>query len=230
MRRVSAVFLLVFFATGISKVSLAQGTAAPGAPSQQDLGKNAVDYIAGRFAIDAANLVPETQKPLTGAGNWSVAKNPPPVCANIQFPCILLSYRQAGTNVLCQWTVLLKSNSEDRILLDLNEDAARYFTKRIYGNGDLKTGFNEISGGKLISSAQPIYPQSAKIARIQGSVKLLARIDETGHVSDIKMISGPERLRASSIDAVKQWRYEPLKIGSVPISIRTVITVHYSFS
>jgi len=229
MRTVSAVFLFLF-SVGISKVSLAQGTTPPAAPSQQDLGQKAVDYITSHFGIDPTNLVPETHKPLTSAGNWSISKKLPPACANIRFPCVLLSYRQPGTNVLCQWTMLLKSDGEDRILLDLNEDAARYFTKKIYGKEGLKTGFDEISGGKLISSPRPIYPENAKLNHIQGSVKLLARVDETGHISDIKLISGPELLRGSSIDTVKHWLYEPLKIDSVPISIRTVITVNYAFN
>jgi len=229
MRTVSAVFLLLFSA-GISKVSLAQGTTPSAAPSQQNLGQKAVDYITSHFGIDPTNLVPETHKPLTTAGKWSISKNLPPACANIRFPCVLLSYRQPGTNVLCQWTMLLKSDGEDRILLDLNEDAARYFTKKIYGKDSLKTGFDEISGGELISSPQPIYPFNAKMNRIQGSIKLLAHIDEAGHISEIKVISGPELLRGSAIDAVKRWLYEPLKIDSVPISIRTQIIVNYAFS
>lgn len=229
MRKVSAALLLLLFSAGISKYSLAQGTTPSGAPTQQELGQKAIGFITNQFGIDPTNLIPQTHQPLTAAGNWSIAKELPAACASIQFPCVLLSYRQPGTNILCQWTVLVKANHDDGFLLDLNEEAARYFSKRTYENNLPKIGYREITGGTLISMTKPLYPDLAKRNHLEGTVKLLARIDETGHVSEIKVISGSVLLLGSSIEAVKQWVYEPLKIDSVSISIRTLINVNYSF-
>jgi hypothetical protein len=228
MPEVFAVLLLVLSA-GALKAAAAQETNPPVVLSEQQLGQKAIHYVATRFAIDSSSLVPQTHEPLTTGGKWSIAKDTPAVCANLKSPCVLLSYKQPGTEVLCQWTVLLKSENEEGFLLDLNEDAARYFSRKSDDNNLPKPKFDEITGGKLISSAQPIYPELAKRNHLQGSIKLLARIDETGHVSDIVAISGPQFLRGPSIDAVKQWVYQPLQINSVPLSIRILIIVNYAF-
>jgi TonB family protein len=224
-----AVLLLVVFSVGASQTSTAQATASPGALSQRELGEKAISYIVHQFAIDQTNPVPETHKPLTKAGNWSIANGVPAICANLPFPCAQLSYRQPGTNVLCQWTLLLKPDKDEGFVLDLNEDAARYFSRRHYDKAVSRVGFDEITGGKLISFDRPLYPEPAKQNLLQGVVKLLARIDENGHISDLAVISGPGLLHGASIDAVKRWVYEPLRINSVPLSVRTVINVDYSF-
>lgn len=229
MREVWAVFLLLVFSAVASKTVVAQDTTPSVSISEQQLGQKAIHYVATRFAIDSSSLVPQTHEPLTTGGKWSIAKDTPAVCANLPFPCALLSYKQPGTDVLCQWTVLLKSNNDEGFLLDLNEDAARYFSSKSDNNNLPKPKFDEINGGKLISSTQPIYPELAKRNHLQGSIKLLARIDETGRVSDVMAISGPQFLRGPSIDAIKQWVYEPLRINSVPLSIRILILVNYAF-
>lgn len=228
-RETFAVLLLLISSAGASKTAAAQETTPTAVLSEQQLGQKAIHYVATRFAIDSSSLVAQTHQPLSTAGKWSVAKDSPAVCANLKFPCVLLSYKQPGTDVLCQWTVLLKAENDEAFLLDLNEDAARYFSSKSDGTNPPVRKFDEITGGKLISSTQPIYPELAKRNHLQGSIKLLARIDETGHVSDVTAISGPQFLRGPSIDAVKQWVYDPLKINSVPISVRILILVNYAF-
>jgi hypothetical protein len=229
MREVFAVLLLLVFSAGASETASAQETTSSVTLSEQQLGQKAIHYVATRFAIDSTSLVPQTHQPLTTAGKWSIAKDTPAICGNLKLPCVLLSYKQPGTDVLCQWTVLLKAGKDEEFLLDLNEDAARYFSSKSDGTNPPGRKFDEITGGKLISSTQPIYPELAKRNHLQGSIKLLARIDETGHVSDLMAISGPLFLRGPSIDAIKQWVYDPLRINSVPISVRTLILVNYAF-
>jgi TonB family protein len=56
----------------------------------------------------------------------------------------------------------------------------------------------------------PTYPVDAKKAHIQGSVVLKAVIGKDGSVLHLEVVSGPEELRQSSLDAVRQWTYEPL--------------------
>jgi TonB family protein len=228
-REAFVVLLLLIFSAGPSQTSTAQATTSQGALSQQELGEKAISYIVHQFAIDQTNPVPETHKPLTKSGNWSIANGVPAICANLPFPCAVLSYKQPGATVLCQWTLLLKPDKDEGFVLDLNEDAARYFSRRHYDKAVSRVGFDEITGGKLISFDRPLYPELAKRNYLQGVVKLLARIDQNGHISDLTVISGPELLRGSSVDAVQRWTYEPLRINSVPLSVRTVINVDYSF-
>jgi protein TonB len=63
---------------------------------------------------------------------------------------------------------------------------------------------------KLLSSVKPVYPPEAKAKGIKGNVILEARIDEAGTVTDVKVLRSVAGLDQAAVDAVKQWRYEPL--------------------
>ena len=52
----------------------------------------------------------------------------------------------------------------------------------------------------------PVYPPIAKAAHVTGTVVLQLEIEPDGTVGQVKIISGPEMLKATSVDAVKQWQ------------------------
>ena len=81
---------------------------------------------------------------------------------------------------------------------------------------------------RLIYSVCPVYPKLAKEARIQGTVRLVALIDEFGNVKGLKLISGHPFLVKAAMDAVKQWRYRPAMYGGVPVPVITIISVTFS--
>jgi TonB family protein len=83
--------------------------------------------------------------------------------------------------------------------------------------------------GNVISRPNPIYPNDAKAAHVQGAVILRAIISKTGTVEDLQLISGPEMLQASAIDAVRRWKYKPYLLNGAPVKVDTMITVNYSF-
>jgi TonB family protein len=82
--------------------------------------------------------------------------------------------------------------------------------------------------GNVLSKVMPKYPPEAKKKRIQGKVTLDATISEQGDVEDLKVASGPEALRQSALDAVKQWKYRPFLLNGQPIAVKTTINVIYS--
>jgi TonB family protein len=51
------------------------------------------------------------------------------------------------------------------------------------------------------------YPPEARAKGIQGNVVLEVQIDETGAVSDARVISGPQELRKAALQSVLQWHY-----------------------
>ena len=73
----------------------------------------------------------------------------------------------------------------------------------------------------------PAYPESAKLAGIQGSVVLDILIGKGGEVENAKAISGPKELWSAAADAVKQWRWEPVLLNEKPIRLRTKVTVNF---
>lgn len=84
-----------------------------------------------------------------------------------------------------------------------------------------------VKQAKLIHKVEPKYPEIARRNRVQGDVFLEAIIGTDGNTHNTKVISGHILLRQSSIDAVKQWKYEPATLNGEPIEVTTNITVKY---
>jgi TonB family protein len=80
----------------------------------------------------------------------------------------------------------------------------------------------------LLHEVRPVYPPEAKKARIDGSVVLAVSIAADGTVHATHVVSGPVPLRASAMDAVKQWKYRPYLLNGDPIAVDTQVTVVYS--
>ena len=72
-----------------------------------------------------------------------------------------------------------------------------------------------------------LYPESAKSAGIQGRVVVDIVIGKTGEVERVQPISGPKELWSASVDAVKQWKWEPFLLNSNPIRVRTKATISF---
>ena len=95
------------------------------------------------------------------------------------------------------------------------------------------TGPARISGGvmagTIIEKTQPVYPPIARAAHVSGAVVLHAIIGKSGTIQNLQVISGPEMLRASALDAVQHWRYKPYLLNNEPTEVDTTITVNFNF-
>jgi TonB family protein len=90
----------------------------------------------------------------------------------------------------------------------------------------------DIESAKLITKVQPVYPQSAKAAGIQGTVILHAIIGMDGRPLSVRVMNqdaDPDLARAS-VEAVSQWRYEPTLLNGNPIEVDTTIEVSFTLS
>lgn len=85
-----------------------------------------------------------------------------------------------------------------------------------------------VAAGQIISKVNPVYPAEAKEQGIQGAVVLHAIIDRDGTIKELAIVSGPEQLQASAIEAVRQWVYKPYLLNGEPVEVETTITVNYS--
>ena len=79
-----------------------------------------------------------------------------------------------------------------------------------------------------LSYADPVYPQFAIAAKIDGMVILEATIDETGVVRDVKVLRSIPMLDQAAMDAVKKWRYTPTRLNGVAVPILLTVTVTFS--
>ena len=87
-----------------------------------------------------------------------------------------------------------------------------------------------VMAGQVLSKVNPTYPVDAKQEGISGTVVLHAIIGKEGAVENLQVVSGPEKLRTSALDAVRQWTYKPYVLNGQPVEVDTTITVTYSLA
>ncbi len=85
----------------------------------------------------------------------------------------------------------------------------------------------QVIAAKAIYQPTPDYPPLAKMARIQGMVRLQATIGKDGTVQDLKALSGHPWLVGAAIAAVQHWRYQPTLLNGEPVEVLTEIDVTF---
>jgi TonB family protein len=87
---------------------------------------------------------------------------------------------------------------------------------------------SDVMAGNLLTKTPPTYPPAAKKARIQGTVVLSAVIGKDGNIESLRVLSGPQQLQQSALDAVRQWRYRPYLLNGDPVEIKTTVNIVYN--
>jgi protein TonB len=88
----------------------------------------------------------------------------------------------------------------------------------------------QVEGAKLIYQPKPEYPPLAKMARIQGTVRLEAIISKDGTIQDLKVVSGHPLLVKSALEAVQRWRYQPTLLNGEPVEVVTEVDVNFTLA
>ncbi len=80
-----------------------------------------------------------------------------------------------------------------------------------------------------IFAPDPVYPEEARQARVQGVVILQTIIDAAGNVTNIRALKGlPSGLTEAAVQAVSQWRFKPATLEGKPVRVHYMITVSFS--
>ena len=83
---------------------------------------------------------------------------------------------------------------------------------------------------KLLKAATPVYPPDAMRSYITGDVRAEVVVDATGHVREVKVISGPRALREAAVEALKKYEYEPGTQGGKAVETKATVTVKFWFN
>jgi TonB family protein len=100
----------------------------------------------------------------------------------------------------------------------------------VLGGVEGKEVAQNITPPRLVKTVEPVYPDEARRARIEGTVVVEARVDVNGKVIDAKVLKSIPGLDQAAVDAVKQWVYEPMIINGVKRPIVFTTTVRFSLS
>jgi periplasmic protein TonB len=59
-------------------------------------------------------------------------------------------------------------------------------------------------------------------------VLLHVLLSREGYVERIDFVSGPPELRDASMNAVRQWKYQPTLLNGDPVEVDTMISVQFN--
>jgi len=79
----------------------------------------------------------------------------------------------------------------------------------------------------LIKKVEPLYPEIARQARVEGVVIIEATTDMYGRVASVKLLRSIPLLDQAAVDAVRQWVYEPMVINGKPRGVIFTVTVTF---
>ena len=80
----------------------------------------------------------------------------------------------------------------------------------------------------LITKVDPVYPQLAYQARIQGTVRFQVIVSADGHMQSVQLVSGHPLLVQAARDAIQQWVYRPTLLNGRPVEVVTTVDVNFS--
>ncbi len=80
---------------------------------------------------------------------------------------------------------------------------------------------------RLVSQAPVVYPQMARMTRAEGNVVIDARVDESGRVVEMRIVSGPALFHQAAKDSLAQWRYQPALLNGKPIATHLYVTIQF---
>lgn len=80
---------------------------------------------------------------------------------------------------------------------------------------------------KLLSSPGMSYNSAALNGIVRGPVVIDAIVDETGNVTDIKLISGNGILGKLATEQLRMWKYEPARLNGQPIAEHVQVKINF---
>jgi protein TonB len=80
----------------------------------------------------------------------------------------------------------------------------------------------------LIHRVEPVYPPIAVSAKVTGIVVLEATVNEKGDVVDVAILRSLPLLDKAAMEAIRQWKYQPLMMNGVPSPFMLTVTLTFA--
>lgn len=79
----------------------------------------------------------------------------------------------------------------------------------------------------ILRRVDPLYPDLARRARVQGTVVLMMVVDELGVPMQVRVLDGPPALQDAAMQAARQWRFEPARMEGRPVAASFRLTLNF---
>jgi protein TonB len=86
----------------------------------------------------------------------------------------------------------------------------------------------QIAQPKIIRRIEPVYPDLAKASRVSALLILEAEVDVRGYVKAVKVLRGHPLFDEAAMEALKQWRYQPLLLNGEPTGFILTVTMNFN--
>jgi periplasmic protein TonB len=78
-----------------------------------------------------------------------------------------------------------------------------------------------------VTRVEPVYPELAAQARVQGVVILEVLVDPEGVPSNVNVLRSVPLLESAAIEAVRKWRWNPYRLLEKPVPFWVTVTVNF---
>lgn len=96
------------------------------------------------------------------------------------------------------------------------------------GPGEPPRPGGDIRAPVLVSRIEPVYPEAARKARLEGSVVLEAIIAASGAIEEVRVVesAGP-LLDSAAAEALRRWHYRPATLNGRAVRVLLTVTVAF---
>jgi len=82
----------------------------------------------------------------------------------------------------------------------------------------------------ILHKVDRVYPEDAKKDHVSGAVVVAATVDDQGKIVKAAVVSGPEKLRDTALNAVNQWILKPYLLNGRPAFVQTQFVVNFNIA
>jgi len=83
---------------------------------------------------------------------------------------------------------------------------------------------------EVVTKTQPVYPDLARDAGVDGTVLVQALVGKDGKVKDAKVTKSIPMLDAAALAAVKQWVFKPALSNNKPVAVWVAVPVRFTLN
>jgi TonB family protein len=95
--------------------------------------------------------------------------------------------------------------------------------------GAARVGAN-VMAQNLVTKVEPTYPELAKAAGVQGTVRFQIEIGTDGTVQKATLVSGAPLLVQAALQAVRQWVYKPTYLNGQAVPVVTTVDLNFTLA
>jgi TonB family protein len=97
-----------------------------------------------------------------------------------------------------------------------------------FGGGARRPG-NGVTAPTLLTQVKPLYTNDAMQRKIQGAVVLDVVVAASGAPSQIRIVRSLDQygLDQEAIRAVRQWRFNPGRLGQIPVDVLVTVVIDF---